>query len=696
MAQAFPVSAELRTLLNSRPDVILNNAGSPFNGMSVCELREVDSNAGQPGHVVQATTAGGTPYTVQMDPNTGETFKICGPNSPWRLATQMGFLPPRGTFNTVTNYQLFGGLKGDLFVGDWTWDAYISEGASRTLTEYVGYVSAQNYYAIMTAPNYGQGFTASSNVSNKVFTCTSGLNPFNSVSGQPQNVSQDCIDALTSTQADKQSMQQYESQLNLQGGLFDLPAGQVRAAAGLSWRKNNYYFRPDSLRETGAVFDGPMGQFGVANIDGTVSSKEIYGEMLVPLLKDLPGVKNLELELGFRHSHYSTGQNVPTYKVQLSWTPIEYVRLRGGYNRAERTPNIAELYTLPTTSSQLSTGLDPCSSLNGATLPNSNVAANPRRAQIQALCSAQINKFGGNNSSAYHLSPGTANLVPAVVTFQGDPNLKSEKGDTYTAGVVLSSPFQNVLLSRITATVDWYSIRIKDAIAVQSSQQIMNACFNQDGTAADGYADGSNPTYSLSSPWCDLIERDPVSGAISFTRTSYANNGENSVKGIDVNLRWSAALADMGMASLPGNLSLNIGTNFLMEQNQPVTVGGALQNYAGYVGASKIRANTVLGYSLDNYRVNLTWLYRLGTKGLGGDNRPTTLFAGYPTGNLFNLGLNGKFSNVDVGLNVSNLLNTKPGRAGYAYADATQGFGTYDPYGDLVGRRYAMNFTVSF
>jgi hypothetical protein len=161
-------------------------------------------------------------------------------------------------------------------------------------------------------------------------------------------------------------------------------------------------------------------------------------------------------------------------------------------------------------------------------------------------------------------------------------------------------------------------------------------------------------------------------------------------------VRWSAALADMGMASLPGNLSLNIGTNFLMEQNQPVTVGGALQNYAGYVGASKIRANTVLGYSLDNYRVNLTWLYRLGTKGLGGDNRPTTLFAGYPTGNLFNLGLNAKFSNVDVGVNVSNLLNTKPGRAGYAYADETQGFGTYDPYGDLVGRRYSLNLTASF
>jgi len=152
----------------------------------------------------------------------------------------------------------------------------------------------------------------------------------------------------------------------------------------------------------------------------------------------------------------------------------------------------------------------------------------------------------------------------------------------------------------------------------------------------------------------------------------------------------------MGMESIPGTLSLNIGTNFLMQQNLPVTVGGALQDYAGYVGASKIRGNTVLGYNWDQNRVNLTWLYRLGTKSLGGDNRPTTLFAGYPTGNLFNLGLGRKMDKLDVTVNVSNLLNTKPGRAGYAYADATQGFGTFDPYGDLVGRRYSLNLTMSF
>ena len=86
---------------------------------------------------------------------------------------------------------------------------------------------------------------------------------------QPGAISQDCIDAVASNQTDRQRTNQRVHELTLQGGLFDLPAGEVRAAIGLSWRKNNYSFTPDSLRETESVYDGPMGQFGVALIDGS-------------------------------------------------------------------------------------------------------------------------------------------------------------------------------------------------------------------------------------------------------------------------------------------------------------------------------------------------------------------------------------------------------------------------------------------
>ena len=61
----------------------------------------------------------------------------------------------------------------------------------------------------------------------------------------------------------------------------------------------------------------------------------------------------------------------------------------------------------------------------------------------------------------------------------------------------------------------------------------------------------------------------------------------------------------MGMESVPGTLSLAVSANFLIDQSQPVTVGGDLQNYAGYVGASKFQVNTTLGYTWRTIRVSL-------------------------------------------------------------------------------------------
>ncbi len=692
MQQAFPVSPELATLLNARPNVTLNNAASPFNGQTVCELRTVDSNAGNAGHTVQVPASGTTPaYTVQMDPNTGETYKTCGPNSAWRMQDQLGYLPPRGTENNQTTYQLTAGLKGGLGISDWTWDAYISAGESRTLTEYVGYISAVNYAAIMTAPNYGKGYHATSlGVSNKALTCTSGLNPFAQSIGA-LIPSQDCIDAITSNQADKQSMKQYESQLNLQGKLFELPAGDVRSAIGISWRKNDYVFLPDSLRESDYIADTSAGQFGVGNVIGDVSVHEYYAEMLIPLLKDLPAVRSLELELGGRYSLYSTGQDVPTYKAQLSWEPLQWLRVRGGYNRAERTPNIAELYTSPTVSSQLSgTGSDPCGTTVAAALPGkSNAPDNPNRAQLQALCSAQINAYGGNNASAFHQNPNGFIGAGGVLTFAGNPNLRSEKGDTWTAGLVLTSPFDNALAHRITSTIDWYSIKISDAIDVLSGQNILNACFN---------VDGSNPTYSLNDPggYCKLIVRDPVSAIDTTINSAYANTGKISTEGVDVTIAWAAPFSDMGMERVPGTLTLAVNANFLIDMSQPVTVNGDLQNYAGYVGASKYQTNTTLGYLWNNSHLTLDWLWHNGTAGLAANNRPTTLNAGYPSGNIFNLSGGTRFGKVDLSLSINNLLDATPKPAGYAFADQTQGFGTYDPYADLVGRRYSVNVSMNF
>ncbi len=77
---------------------------------------------------------------------------------------------------------------------------------------------------------------------------------------------------------------------------------------------------------------------------GSTYVREAYAELVVPLLKDLPAVKKLELELGYRTSSYNLAGTVSTYKGLFTCIPIDALRFRGGYQRANRAPTIAELF----------------------------------------------------------------------------------------------------------------------------------------------------------------------------------------------------------------------------------------------------------------------------------------------------------------------------------------------------------------
>src|SRR5690606_20912195 len=133
---------------------------------------------------------------------------------------------------------------------------------------------------------------------------------------------QDCIEGLISNEIDRNSMVQRIHEAGVQGRLFELPAGTVRTALGASYRRNDYQFRPDSLRERDYVGDTSAGAFASGDIDAKGTAKDIYGALLVPLMRDLHGIRSLELELGYRNSSYSTGQKVDTYKVLASWEPV--------------------------------------------------------------------------------------------------------------------------------------------------------------------------------------------------------------------------------------------------------------------------------------------------------------------------------------------------------------------------------------
>ncbi len=718
MAQAFPLPGDvfdangrvitkggLRTLMESRPTPGGTITSGAFRGLpNDCTMRSV-ATPGTPGAVLNPTT--NTWYVAQLNPETNTPMTQCGPNSRWALNTQLGYLPPRGTVNTTRLYQFAAGLRGDTHVSDWTWEYYMSYGDSKTSTDFIGFAPLSNYARLMTAPNYGRGFDQVG-ISTKYLTCQTGLGPFD----QGFSPSGDCLEALSANESDRSDMSQRIHEFTLQGGLFTLPAGQVRAALGASYRRNDFTFLPDSIRELDYIGDTSAGAFGSGEIDAGVKVKELYSEMLVPLLKDLPFARNLELELGYRYSDYSTGQEVDTYKTLISWAPVDALRFRGGYNRAERAPNIAELYQTPTGSAQFADGaIDPCrndttptTGLN-VTVFNGRPSNQPAtdaavRARLQALRSAMIN----NPASAFDADPSGFNDNSVAATLlDGNENLKNERGDTWTMGVAFRSPFASPLLSRLTGTVDWYEARVTDPIDVTRTTAIVNSCYN---------INGANPNLDINDPagYCKLIERDQVSGAISRVFNPYENQDKLIIRGLDVNLNWSALMTDLGFESLPGSLNFSFTGNYLIDQIQRYSGSpDKVADYAGFNGASRIRGSTGLGYNWGRNRLGVTWLYRLGTqtpttytatRNVTGTQTPTIernpLMAGYRTFSQLNGTFGTRLGPVNASLSISNLLDTKPSWGGYDLRDPLQGFGSFSPFDDLVGRRYSINLSVEF
>ncbi len=183
--------------------------------------------------------------------------------------------------------------------------------------------------------------------------------------------------------------------------------------------------------------------------------KEVFGEIQVPLVTDRPFFHELTLEGGYRYSNYSTAGSVSSYKGQLTWAPVRDLTFRGGYNRAVRAPNIQELFVAQ--SVQIDGATDPCAgpAVNG--LVNGNTAAQCARIGVPA------NRFGlilANPSEQYNGLVG------------GNQNLRPETADTFTVGAV----FQPTFLPGFSATVDLFSIKVKDIIGVIGADTILSQC----------------------------------------------------------------------------------------------------------------------------------------------------------------------------------------------------------------------------
>lgn len=687
----------------------------------------------------RAAQPGDPEYDPTLPPGTPQPM-VSVSDDPMDLTAM--FPDQRETFSDVQTYSLVAGLEGYVPGSDWTWEAFVNHSVSTTSSRQTGMYSLGRVRSVYTSPNFGQGFAYTGNPEDNGFgavtaNCTSGFDVFN-VQGNATNVSTDCREAIGADISTKSEMRQTIGEINLQGGLLDLPAGQLRFAAGASYRELEYKFVTDGLTGFGRSFlDQAIGIYPSSNTHAYMDVKELYGELLIPVLSDIPLINQFNLELGGRLSNYSSTGTSYTFKILGDWEVTDWLRVRGGFNRAERAPNLAELFLSP----QQTFGVDTVGDLCSTRLPNpvsANPDTNPTGAEdVKAACLALMTRdnngepipqddffsyYGEFYSPFQPFAPGftfSSAVGNAVYRDTIDSNidpLRPEVANTWTVGAVIRSPVASGPLSRLQMSVDYFNIRIKDPIGLLSVGAMQQLCLDPSYNPAvvgaagpDGIAgtDDDIGAAAIATAECGQVVRGPATDFSTLNSnamtTTYRNDGEVRLSGIDAQLSWSA---DVG----PGTLIAGVNGSYMLEFKAKELNPSPLIDYVGTIGTGvkglnfggsiRYRVLGSIGYNLGPANLSLQWQHTPATEDTQEAISPTDN-PGYPSSNIFNLHGGYQLNNdIRLRFGIDNLFYKRPRLINVNQdPDPTEGElsgGSWNYFDDSQGRRFSLGANIRF
>lgn len=575
-----------------------------------------------------------------------------------RLITSEG----RARTTTYTTYQMTTGLRGDIDAIDGGWELTGSYGRNDYSQLLEGSISHSAASALLAAPDGGAAL------------CAGGYDPFGI-----SILSDECTAFLERTAKNNTIVAQRVVEANVQGRLATLPAGEARFAAGLGYREDEYEFIADNLLMGGDV----IGMLAVQPLSGRTDVREAYGEVLVPLVRDLPFARSVDLGLGYRYSDYSSVGGVSSYKAEADWRVTEGVRVRGSYQRAVRAPSIGELLSPPSrsrpafgTASLTSTNGDPCD-------VQGSYRNGPDAAAVRALCLTQgvpeavIDNYTYANNQTY-------------ATNRGNIELDEETADTFSVGLVWHSQARGPWLSGLSVSLDYYSISVEGAVGAIPAVTSIRNCFN---------LDGANPTYDIGNTYCSVIERDLATGDILNVDEQLGNLGEIRTSGIDLAVNWRAGLEELGLAQLGGDIGVSLLATYLDRYEISDMPGMPLVNYAGSIGSTlasaypELKLVTNFSYERGPWRGSLRWRYldSMRDRSLVGA-APGAVAVSPPSVNYFDLDLRWRLNDVvQLRAGVINLLDKEP-----PFYSSNVQMNTDPSTYDTLGRRYHIGLSAHF
>ena len=636
----------------------------------------------------------GATTTALYNPATGA---FNGPVTPIitvnRIDTDWGFKTETSFFSTMRGVL---GLDGK--IGGWSVNAYYTHGEATHKIGGRGYANVNRLFAAVDAvasPGTAGLPAAGTPMCRSTITNTAnGCIPLNVIG---QNVANPAALAwiIGSAPTLKQKLKQDVADFTVHGEPFSSWAGPVSVGAGATYRKETVFGTADAISESynpaivgtsaytagltpalsingfPSTLRGARGGWETGNpggMKGQYSVKEVYAETLIPLLKDSPFARSLDLNGAIRYARYSTSGGVLNWKVGLSYRPIEDLRIRTTRSRDVRAANLADLY-------------------GGITAAHPAIS-DPFR----------LGTTGSPESNAN-----------AITSSRGNPTLSPEFGDTFTLGAV----YQPSWLQGFSVSADYYSIIITNAIASAGAATILNQC--QQGNKA----------------FCTLVARniDPTSfgagntiGPITVLENSPQNIGTTKNAGFDVEASYRLPLSRFA-EDRDDILTLRVLASYTGKNAATVVGTTSVTNSVGIVGGGIVGGtggNTNWQGSLNiNYQngpLTVNWQTRFINKGRlvatadeAGNPYPANLLVNPNTnGNgqvpnsvpayFYNdLTLNYKFGRdrrFEGFLTINNLLDKDPPRIGtfFFYGVEPTNYSLYDS----IGRNFTAGLRFKF
>jgi len=571
---------------------------------------------------------------------------------------------------THQSFRLVGGIKGEINK-NWTYDVYGLHAETRIPETYINDMNTLNLQnALFVTGTPGDPSTWQCR---DATARAAGCVPWNIFTNG--GVTRAAVNYLLLPLVSEGDVRTQLVSGKLTADLKDYGIAFPSAAEGISLALGAEYHKEYLNRQTDLAYQQGWGA-GQGSVQlpvvGGYTVKEMFIEAAVPIVQGVAGAQNLSLSLGYRYSDYNLTGSHPSYKVEATWAPSSALKIRGGVNRAVRSPNVVELFTQR--GIVLGGSTDPCS----GTTPD--------------FTQAQCAHLGISASQYGHIIPNPAGQYNTIQG--GNPALNPEKADTQTAGIV----FTPSGVSSLTAAIDYYDIKITDTIGALNADDILTQC-------------GLTGNASL----CALVHRDQF-GSLwrtpnGYTISSNSNIGKKRSQGIDANISYT-------IPTKSSFFSFGLIGTYLMKSE--IDTGLFSYDCVGWYGnkcndpysdhtAMQPKWRHLFRFSWDSGALVLTAAWRMigsmtaeeasSQSALANPGKIAQIKANraykYPAYQYFDLAASYKLKKgVQFTLGINNIADKEPplgaGNSANDYADGF--YGTYDSYGRYVHSSIQFTF----